>query len=378
MPDRRTFRASVAAYLLEFFAFRGRFRPAQTQYVAPSADGAAAPRRTAKPTRLTSRYAAVAMALVAALMGLAFWWPGPAESGSIEAPPADAAALAAVVHRFAPQVRLHPEERYFPSSVAWYLERTQVHTPARVSLGDLPTLMSTRGAAGGESERADAFYRDGARFAQKMEETLEEKLAKSSFAKYFLKIKKDRPDRELAARLGELESAKTYVHLRKPSEDGAGLDIQYWFFYPYSGPVLAGPAGGAHEGDWEHITVRLDPSLQRVEKIFFAAHDREGSWVAAEDVQFVEYTHPVVYSARYGHASYPSAGIQSRGMLPADRTADGGAVWQTWENLKIIADASGLRQDIPWLGYAGRWGRTGVLFSGPRGPAFQRYWHAEH
>src|SRR5690554_4850468 len=325
-----------------------------------------------QPTFLTSQTVKILLGLVAALMALAFWLPGPSESRAVVPPVGELVANASVVEKFAPQVRLHPEERYFPSSVAWYLERTQVHTPARVSMGDLPTLMATK--------RVDSSVADRTRasIAEKVEDTLEEKLGQSVFAKHFLKIRKDRREHEHAARVGELKSAKTYVHLREPGGDARGLEIQYWFFYPYSGPVLAGPAGGAHEGDWEHITVRLDPSLQRVEKVFFAAHDREGTWVSAEDVQFVEDTHPVVYSARYGHASYPSAGIQSRGMLPADRTADGGALWQTWENLKIIADHTGPRTDIAWLSYAGRWGKTGVLFSGPRGPAFQRYWSSEH
>lgn len=320
--------------------------------------------------------------LVIAVMVLALWRPNPAAHQGFGTPAAvlavehDASTIASVVEKFAPQVRMHPEERYFPSSVPWYLERTQVHTEAREVMGDLPTLLAT--TRNENLKQTNVSLKEKSEdIAKKLEGKLEQKLGESLFGKYFLKIKKQRPDYELASRRGDIDSATTYVHVRKRAGRAKGLDIQYWFFYPYSGPVLVGPAGGAHEGDWEHITVRLAAGLQRVEKVFFAAHDREGLWVDGSDVQYEQDTHPVVYSARYGHASYPSAGIQARGMLPADRTADGGKTWQTWENTKIVADPSGLRDNIRWLRFAGRWGRTGVLFSGPRGPAFQRYWTSE-
>ena len=43
----------------------------------------------------------------------------------------------------------------------------------------------------------------------------------------------------------------TYVHVY-PRVDG-GVNIQYWFFYPYN----RAPLFFDHEGDWEHITVEL-------------------------------------------------------------------------------------------------------------------------
>lgn len=237
--------------------------------------------------------------------------------------------LQEVVERFAPEVRLHPEERYFPASVSWFLERAQ---KTRAGLG--------------------------------------EKLGLS-----FYHIPDD--ERRDETRAGDLESAETYVHIRELGEDKEGMDIQYWFFYPYNGPLIPGPVNGAHEGDWEHITVRLERSWRRIKQIYYAAHDDEGRWFLPKQIQFQDGTHPVVYSARYGHASYPTPGLKSRGYLPADRVADGGEVWQTWRSLRVIADPIGPRPDIDWLSFEGHWGRPARFFPAPQGPAFQDYWQAQ-
>lgn len=280
--------------------------------------------RSAPRPMLGSRYNDLFYGVVTSALAVGMLLPlQPGQVAGV-APEPPRPALHAVVEQFAPEVRLHPEERYFPSSVSWYLQRT--------SLRDAPAV----GAS-------------------------------------FLHIPDDANRQHVRA--GDLDNARTYVHARPRGEDG--LDIQYWFFFPYNGPLIGGPAGGAHEGDWEHITVRLDASWRRIQKVFFAAHDAEGRWHEPKDLQFSHETHPVVYSARYGHASYPTAGLQSRGMLPADRTADGGAIWQTWLSFKIIAGPDGLRSDLAWLDFAGRWGRPGTFFSGPHGPSFQAYWMSE-
>src|SRR5699024_4779115 len=128
--------------------------------------------------------------------------------------------------------------------------------------------------------------------------------AETSLDRSFLQIISG--EHESSVRAGNLASAKTYVHVRAPADGSRGLDIQYWFFFPYSGPLIDGPAGGAHEGDWEHITVRLDASWQTIREVYFAAHNSEGRWVMPEELDLYARTHPVVYTARYGHASYPS------------------------------------------------------------------------
>lgn len=282
-------------------------------------------------------------------------------------PPSQRPTVAEAVERFAPEVRLHPEERYFPSSVEWYLGRTQMRLEVEGG-GDVPTV-----AAGELSPTALPTV-----------DTLGYRSKRERSKRYFLQIRND--DSEGTTRAGKLGTARTYVHVRPAANGARGYDIQYWFFYPYSGPMIGGPAGGAHEGDWEHITVRVDKKLRQIKKVFFAAHDAEGRWMRPAAVRFRQGTHPVVYVGRYSHASYARPGVQPRGMLPADHTADGGVVWQTWDNPKIVSnqvDPRDVKQParrlpkVDWLRYAGRWGEVGAVFSGPRGPAFQHYWVAD-
>lgn len=273
-------------------------------------------------------------------------------------PPSERPTVQETIQRFAPEVRFHPEERYFPSSVSWYLERTEMRLEVEDG-SDLRTL------ARGEVAPAviPAVHVDG------------HASSGSDPSRYFLQITNDK--REARTRQGHLDGAKTYVHFREASDDKRAWDIQYWFFFPYSGPLLGGPVGGAHEGDWEHITVRVDEDLRRVKKVFYAAHEAEGRWMRPSRIRFQDDTHPVVYVGRYSHASYPRPGVQPRGMLPADHTADGGVTWKTWKSTHVMADQKGPKSCCPWLQYSGRWGEVGALFSGPLGPAFQHYWLAD-
>jgi hypothetical protein len=280
--------------------------------------------------------------------------PSAPDTAGFMPPPSERPTISETVERFAPEVRFHPEERYFPSSADWFLERSEMHL--EVSGGaDRPTLALGEVAP----DVIPAMVVDDARSGGDVP------------SRYFLQITNDHNER--ATRQGDVDSAETYAHFRKTA-DGKGYDIQYWFFFPYSGPLMGGPFGGAHEGDWEHITVRLDNDLRTVKKVFYAAHEAEGRWVKKSNLRFVNDTHPVVYIARFGHAAYPRPGLKPRGMLPADRTAGGGVVWKTWDHINVVADDNGPRDGFDWLRYSGRWGEVGSVFSGPHGPAFQHYW----
>lgn len=177
--------------------------------------------------------------------------------------------------------------------------------------------------------------------------------------------------------------------------------IAYWFFWPYSVPATgaAGAVGMAHQGDWEHIVVRLDAANEATAVEYFYHH-----WaltVPWNHVQVVDDTHPVVLAAEEGHGSYPGdmhaaarhatevteAGARIGGTVPGsgvdgradcnfssthhdgpisqsfDRCSSEGPAWATWKNLR---DAT--RE--PWYGFGGAWGRVGMLkdTTGPPAP----------
>jgi hypothetical protein len=147
------------------------------------------------------------------------------------------------------------------------------------------------------------------------------------------------------------------------------VDVQYWFFYPYNGRMGTPPFHGEHEGDWEHVTVRVLGDGQ-LAGVYCSAHYGEGRWYASAPLTLVD-GHPVVYSARHSHASYPFAGKIPRGPLPDDETADAGPEVRTWEQLDLVGVEGRGVKGHEWLFFTGRWGRDE---SAPFGPAFRVSW----
>ena len=150
----------------------------------------------------------------------------------------------------------------------------------------------------------------------------------------------------------------------------------------------------AHEGDWEHITVRISKDGKRILKIFFAAHGKEGVWKEkasspnAEGFSLNSSGHPIVYSAWRAHASYCTAGRQERSGLTGvdDWTSNEGPKWKCWENVIDVGDRENPLNKQYWIKYSGRWGELGIFggnapiigdtgSSGPIGPAFKGKWY---
>ncbi len=103
---------------------------------------------------------------------------------------------------------------------------------------------------------------------------------------------------------------------------GTGLvGLQYWFFYQYNYyPTLATPelmneaplAGDVantdlHQGDWEHVTVLVDPKTRQPQWIYMAHHSNEGEYFPwSSPLLSFDEGHPVVQAAYGGHPSYPA------------------------------------------------------------------------
>ncbi|MHC4444241.1 MAG: Vps62-related protein [Planctomycetota bacterium] len=119
---------------------------------------------------------------------------------------------------------------------------------------------------------------------------------------------------------GNLSRAKVFVRVRPIA---VLTEVQFWFFYPFNGPgrvriCLSGnicddynlTENGRHYGDWEHVDLRFINSTGELVSVYMSAHSG-GHWVTRKDfgsvLQFVD-GHPVIYSAKYSHAHYPSAG----------------------------------------------------------------------
>ncbi len=264
----------------------------------------------------------------------------------------DAASAEALLARFAPLVLLAPGERALPANVDWYL--------ARARLDPEPTRELRVTQASLLADFESALRAVGRRVARL------------------------RPNR--AARPGSPDPRDwvVYGHVY-PGKQG-GFLVQYWFFYPFNDFYVLFD----HEGDWEHVTVRVDDQLRPL-GAWYARHtwSAPGRWFDWERLER-EGEHPVVLSARGSHASYAEADD----VLLWDRTCDsrvpaeaprlGCTIWRTWAagtgGIVNTGSRDRPRANAAFLSWPGLWGTIGWLrrdTGGPPGPAYQAGWCSE-
>jgi hypothetical protein len=171
-----------------------------------------------------------------------------------------------------------------------------------------------------------------------------------------------------------------------------GVSIQYWIFYPYNDFV----GGFNHEGDWEHINVRLNAS-QQVDGVWYAQHNGI-TFYYPWDISWYG-SHPQVWVADGSHASYRSESECDALIEGADDSCwtNYSQRWFTWGGDSWSSDAGirggalinmgempngGSHQPISgqeWIRYSGRWGEKGSTAhtNGPRGPGYQDNWRKD-
>ena len=135
--------------------------------------------------------------------------------------------------------------------------------------------------------------------------------------------------------------------------------ISYWWFMGYND----GPLSQNHQGDWEHVTLKIRGN--RLLGAYFSAHG-EPKYVSRSKLT-VKDGHLVVFCAKGSHASYEKAGEFKLILGFKDCTEDGGYAWKTAQNIKSL-------KTQPWRNYAGAWGEVGELAdtTGPLGPWLKR------
>ncbi len=135
--------------------------------------------------------------------------------------------------------------------------------------------------------------------------------------------------------------------------------LQYWLFSYYNPQNVLG--FGVHEGDWEFVQVGLDAN-GAPDVATYAQHGG-GERCAWSQVQRTAAGAPIVYVALASHASYFSAGIHPRGLLPDDNHR--GTGYQVRPSLEIVS------QSTPFMAWRGKWGASS---SSPIAPRRQVKW----
>jgi len=322
--------------------------------------------------------------------------------------------------KYAPEIRLHSEELYYPASVEWFLQRCDLRFSTGKGDQD-PVIIDT-------ITDIDCLINQSFKFKEQTFFSMQTP-NKPNHSPFYLRVK----DQTAIFGQKDLNNVPVYVRFFYPEEDKLAsnyVDIQYYFFYGYNGALKSFlPTVGIHEGDWEHITVRvrLDGIFDHssIMAIYYSAHGGEGRWylncagkegddsfVPSASLRSIEDTgrgigyflnnqdHPIVYSSKFLHASYPTSGRQRR-FLPLglidDYTDDKGSCWSTWNSIVIMPEISDIchisrsdyqplndssfslkhNYDIRWMLFNGQWGRKGRKSygesDGPYGPGMKVY-----
>lgn len=178
---------------------------------------------------------------------------------------------------------------------------------------------------------------------------------------------------------------KVYGHAYKNAY--GGVNLQYWFFFPYNDAQLS----FNHESDWEHINVRLNPD-HSVAGVHFA-HHKNVTYYAKASVQWFDSTHPLVWTADGSHASYVSesvcdSSIEEVGWGASSCETNASYRWFTWAGGKgtlaglqgggiiNVGEKTRPLNGQNFIQYNSRWGEIGETSatSGVRGPSFQGNW----
>lgn len=251
-----------------------------------------------------------------------------------------------LINHYGPTVYFHPEDVYLPSSVSWFFKSGALLYKSGTSVGEAIDGSGSNLPSGGTND-----------------------------GQFWIDLPND--DRREIIKLGNLESAKLYVHV-KPAIGGIFTDIAMWVFCPFNGPatIKVGPLDiplskiGQHVGDWEHFTLRICNFSGELWSIYFSQHSG-GKWVDAYDLEYIEGNRAIVYSSKSGHASYPHPGTYLQG---SDKLGVGIRNDAACSNLSVDSSVhyelvsaeylgDGVVTEPCWLNFMREWGPTIVYNS---------------
>ena len=278
-----------------------------------------------------------------------------------------AAAAQALLNTFSPVVYLSSLEMYFPCSVDWYLARsrlfhsnvlqisqpTAAQLPVQRYLDELSCLIPNQAGTTHTTFIQNHHYR----------------LKISDNSAYFGMMPHP-PATPQAPFYGAV--------IDNPAKNAT--DLLYMFCYGYNGMVGNDYIGfGVHQGDWEHVIIRLDRTQSRIVGVYCQAHasdDPFSTWYYPQGVDpdhyytcFGSVNRPIIYSAAQSHASYTTPGEHpiGRGGWKGNDKTDQGWLWNYITNVIMVS-----MPQTPWLQFAGRWGGTAsATASSPDPPAAQ-------
>ena len=260
--------------------------------------------------------------------------------------PIDIKTLTSLANNYAPQIHLNKHELYYPAPIDWYLPKV------------------------------DLLAQDGSLITS----VVDENALSTANSSDHLKMKV----RSIDSEQGDLTNAPYYVRITDVANSPGMIDIQYWFFYAFNGcsavgadildiitKVIEVPPLGEHQGDWEHVTVRINGNSSDNELVgVYTAQHGWGKWHKKNEYNKVHDTvRPSLYSALHTHATYDSPGIKKiKAIGPTgfdigllDQVDKKGQIWDplsTGAGIDLVSvNVTGVDfSDAPWTNFQGHWG----------------------
>ena len=290
-----------------------------------------------------------------------------------------------IVERFAPQVKISSKDPWNPVSVEWFIERCSLYKRKKICRF-LPAFYSLIE----KNPTVSSIYQNKSICASNFTKRNPNWLLSLNSKSYYSGMSNEQ------ILNGE---APVYVNILRVSEKY--IDLQYFFFFAFNGSLynkFPFDFIGAHQGDWEHITVRIDAKIfenynekvdSPIKAIFYSRHDprMEGFWYFNQKKHpfdnkdngywLLENSfHPIVYCGKGGHSSYTQPYSTQKRFVPFgfhlgfldDQTDSNGIIWNTWKNC-IILDSE--KENQKWLFFSGLWGSNLKYYfssDGPYGP----------
>ena len=235
--------------------------------------------------------------------------------------------LKRVVARHLPDFYLHHDDAYMPCSAEFFMEHSELKG-CRHDNGQIITL-APRGSLAGPVLRQ--LQKDHGSECSHLWMDLD-------------------PEARCGAPKEAINDVPVYCHAKSihsradPSHIEA-LELTYITLFAYNGAYQVIPGlikTGAHDGDIEHITARVDPSTGDLLAMWYNSHrSRDGEWIAAEKVpKSMKTGRHIAYIALNGHGNYPRAGTVMRHFfLGNDKCSETGPVWQPKKVILLPHDA---------------------------------------
>jgi hypothetical protein len=248
-----------------------------------------------------------------------------------------------MAERLAPQVRMHTEEKNFPGDATEFVDGSRLLFYHEGNCHEVVAdEVEEEKLARGEYRNPAGTGKCGNSVIGKVYRSDESAVEEDKRLGFALDLANDEAVRKGHEPVDDAVTAPVYWQYVPGDRPGKGAYV-YWLFYHYN------VFNNLHEGDWEKVAVQVDGD--RPQAVVFWKHKVSSCHVPWQDLDNVD-GHPVTYSAKGSHASYPTAGSFPRfdgKQFGTDIASDDGARWSSWQDVRPTSTQR-------WYGYRGLWG----------------------